>query len=87
MCTPGYSATLVQVFVVVVDKDGKTLRSTLLHSVEEVVNNDGDAGKGGMKLFSYIAKMSSIIGQISNFFHHVTVGRSLHNESSGREQV
>ena len=52
MCTPGYSATLVQVFVVVVDKDGKTLRSTLLHSVEEVVNNDGDAGKGGMKLYS-----------------------------------
>ena len=52
VCTSGYSATLVQVFVVVVDKDGKTLRSTLLHSVEEVVNNDGDAGKGGMKLYS-----------------------------------
>jgi hypothetical protein len=39
-------------FVVVVDEDGKTSRSTLLHSVEEVVNDDGDAGKGGMKLYS-----------------------------------
>jgi hypothetical protein len=74
-------------FIVIVDEDGKTSRSTLLHSVEEVVNGDGDTGKGGMKLYSVHCQMSSIIGQISNFFHRVTVGRSPHNESSGREQV
>jgi hypothetical protein len=39
-------------FIVIVDKDGKTSRSTLLHSVEEVVNDDGDTGESGMKLFS-----------------------------------
>ncbi|KAL3778057.1 hypothetical protein ACHAW5_011128 [Stephanodiscus triporus] len=37
---------------VVIDEDGETPRSSLLHRVEEVANDDGDAGEGGMKLYS-----------------------------------